>query len=175
MMSDILRVSRQPTFRNFFDALSVHLVEVSDTMKHLQRNNLNTLHCTTTDRHMLPDSDVEVMWHTDVKDVPTGVPTIYLAHEFFDALPVHLFQRSEVRIKTMLKTGTNKANISPTALANIVGSVCARFKTLFLFILVWCLCSPLLCSAHIITRSIFYLRKFVLSSHLFYWTTLKNL
>ncbi|KAF5933579.1 hypothetical protein HYC85_029750 [Camellia sinensis] len=33
-----------------------------------------------------------VSWHATLEQVPTGLPTIIIAHEFFDALPVHQFQ-----------------------------------------------------------------------------------
>lgn len=34
----------------------------------------------------------QVKWHSSLHDVPQGLPTLYIAHEFFDALPVHQFQ-----------------------------------------------------------------------------------
>lgn len=35
-------------------------------------------------------------WHAALEQVPSGVPTIIIAHEFYDALPVHQFQRASV-------------------------------------------------------------------------------
>jgi SAM-dependent MidA family methyltransferase len=61
-----------PAFR---DAVSVHLVEISAALRQRQHDTLN-------------DVDVPVLWHDDLQDVPYG-PTIILANEFFDALPVH--------------------------------------------------------------------------------------
>ncbi|CAI5494323.1 unnamed protein product [Closterium sp. Naga37s-1] len=40
-------------------------------------------------------SGATVTWHSALEDVPEGVPTIVIAHEFFDALPVHQFQKTE--------------------------------------------------------------------------------
>ncbi|KAL6076848.1 Protein arginine methyltransferase NDUFAF7 [Balamuthia mandrillaris] len=37
---------------------------------------------------------IKVRWHRHLSDIPQG-PTILLAHEFFDALPVHQFQFTE--------------------------------------------------------------------------------
>ena len=38
---------------------------------------------------------LQVRWHRSLESVQKGPPTIYIAHEFFDALPVHQFQRTE--------------------------------------------------------------------------------
>lgn len=35
----------------------------------------------------------QVFWHRHEAEVPTGCPTIFIAHELLDALPVHQFQR----------------------------------------------------------------------------------
>jgi NADH dehydrogenase [ubiquinone] 1 alpha subcomplex assembly factor 7 len=73
LMADMLRVaSIAPAFRA---ALSVHLVEVSPTLRTCQENTLFRY-------------DVPAYWHDDVMDVP-WLPSITVANEFFDALPVH--------------------------------------------------------------------------------------
>ena len=36
----------------------------------------------------------QVTWHSSLDEVPQDGPTIIIAHEFFDALPVHQFQRT---------------------------------------------------------------------------------
>ncbi|KAJ0100157.1 hypothetical protein Patl1_22117 [Pistacia atlantica] len=35
-----------------------------------------------------------VSWHAALEQVPSGIPMIIIAHEFYDALPVHQFQRA---------------------------------------------------------------------------------
>ncbi|GJP51710.1 hypothetical protein CLOM_g10859 [Closterium sp. NIES-68] len=40
-------------------------------------------------------SGATVTWHSALEDVPEGVPTILIAHEFFDALPIHQFQKTD--------------------------------------------------------------------------------
>lgn len=73
MMRDALRASRVlPQFR---EALSVHMVEISPTLEQVQRNTLR-------------DAEVAVSWHRYLLDVPEG-PSIILANEYLDALPVH--------------------------------------------------------------------------------------
>ena len=73
MMLDALRAIRvMPEFRR---AVVVHLVEISPALEERQRQALSGV-------------DVPVSWHKTLEDVPAG-PTIILANEFFDALPVH--------------------------------------------------------------------------------------
>lgn len=72
MMADALRAARVvPDFRN---ALAIHLVETSPTLQNRQRQTLAR-------------TDVPVLWHQTLSEVPDG-PMVILANEFFDALPV---------------------------------------------------------------------------------------
>ncbi|KAH6792067.1 NADH dehydrogenase ubiquinone complex I [Perilla frutescens var. hirtella] len=93
LMADLLRgVSK---FKNFTASLQLHLVECSPALQKLQYQNLK---CTREDAadgdciSMLSGSPVS--WHAMLEQVPTGVPTIIIAHEFYDALPVHQFQKA---------------------------------------------------------------------------------
>lgn len=86
LLSDILRVfSRFPLAYN---AISLHLVEVSPAMRSLQENVLSKL----SSLFNLPLPSAK--WHSDLRSVPRDLPTLLLANEFFDALPVHQFQKS---------------------------------------------------------------------------------
>lgn len=38
---------------------------------------------------------LQVHWHRSLEEVPDDTPTVYIAHEFLDALPVHQFQKTE--------------------------------------------------------------------------------
>jgi NADH dehydrogenase [ubiquinone] 1 alpha subcomplex assembly factor 7 len=72
MMLDALRAAQVvPGFRA---AIAVHLVEISPMLRGRQRQAFTGI-------------DVPVEWHRTLEEVPDG-PTIILANEFFDALPV---------------------------------------------------------------------------------------
>jgi SAM-dependent MidA family methyltransferase len=73
MMLDALRAAQVvPAFRA---AIVVHLVEISPVLQHRQQMAFSGI-------------DVPVVWHQSYEEVPEG-PSIVLANEFVDALPVH--------------------------------------------------------------------------------------
>ena len=77
LMADALRADAiRPEFRS---AASVHLVETSPALRALQQRQLR-------------DPDADIAWHDDLAQVPDG-PVILIANEFFDALPIHQFER----------------------------------------------------------------------------------
>ncbi len=83
LMADLLRASA--SFPLFREALSVHLVETSSNLQHIQQltlqgNNVNG-------REMLP----RIQWHRSLYTIPAG-PILVLAQELLDALPVHQFE-----------------------------------------------------------------------------------
>ena len=72
LMADALRAAKVvPAFRA---ALDVHLVETSPALRRIQQERLSGF--------------APADWHTDVAALPAG-PSIVIANEFFDALPVH--------------------------------------------------------------------------------------
>jgi SAM-dependent MidA family methyltransferase len=73
LMSDALRAAK--VLPGFLDAASVHLVEISPALKAKQQESLR-------------EAAAPIAWHASLDVVPEG-PTIVLANEFFDALPVH--------------------------------------------------------------------------------------
>jgi SAM-dependent MidA family methyltransferase len=79
LMSDALRATaRVPGFR---EAASVHLVETSLALRERQAA-------------MLARAGAAASWHSTFNEVPPG-PAIVIANEFFDALPVRQFVRTE--------------------------------------------------------------------------------
>jgi NADH dehydrogenase [ubiquinone] 1 alpha subcomplex assembly factor 7 len=73
LMHDALRAAK--IVEGFRDALVVHLVEISPALQQVQQR-------------MFEGLDVPMLWHTTIEDVPPG-PSIIVANEFIDALPVH--------------------------------------------------------------------------------------
>jgi SAM-dependent MidA family methyltransferase len=79
MMADALRAAKVlPAFNT---ALVAHLVEISPTLRQLQQKTLEA-------------SGVPMHWHKSLEEVPEG-PSIILANEFFDAIPVHQAVRED--------------------------------------------------------------------------------
>jgi NADH dehydrogenase [ubiquinone] 1 alpha subcomplex assembly factor 7 len=75
LMADALRaVGVVPDFRR---ALRLHLVETSPTLRSLQAKTL---------------AAAQPIWHESLDQVPTG-PTLLVANEFLDALPIRQFER----------------------------------------------------------------------------------
>ena len=91
LMADLLRgVGSLPGLR---EALEVHLVEVSPALRRMQAAALGCGAAAGATGAGSTPAGVRVRWHTTLATVPAG-PLILLAHEFFDALPVHQFQRT---------------------------------------------------------------------------------
>jgi NADH dehydrogenase [ubiquinone] 1 alpha subcomplex assembly factor 7 len=74
LMADALRAARQAP--DFLAALRLHLVEVNAALIEAQRLAL---------------AGAAPHWHARLEAVPPG-PSIILANEFFDALPIHQFE-----------------------------------------------------------------------------------
>lgn len=79
LMADALRAAK--TIPGFLDACELHLVETSPVLRSMQGEQLVS---TGTSPH----------WHDELGEVPAG-PTILIANEFLDALPVHQFVITE--------------------------------------------------------------------------------
>ena len=104
LSQDLLRVF------DHFGALkgaTLHLVEVSPVLSDIQARRL----CIQTDnildqksviyRQGITHQGIPVKWYRQIDDVPNCF-TLLVAHEFFDALPIHKFQRINDRYKEIL-------------------------------------------------------------------------
>ncbi|XP_047243551.1 protein arginine methyltransferase NDUFAF7, mitochondrial isoform X3 [Girardinichthys multiradiatus] len=101
LAADILRVFSQLQSVVGGASVSVHLVEVSPALSRLQAETLTgkrNMEASSEDdpvyRHGETAARVSVSWYRLLEDVPAAF-SIFVAHEFFDALPIHKFQRTE--------------------------------------------------------------------------------
>jgi len=79
LMADFLRVASLSS--SFQQALSLHLVEVSPSLKKIQKKSL---------------SHPSILWHETFDEIPSSeAPLIIIANEFFDALPTNCYVRME--------------------------------------------------------------------------------
>jgi NADH dehydrogenase [ubiquinone] 1 alpha subcomplex assembly factor 7 len=76
LLADALRATR--AVAGFHAAIDLSLVEVNEPLQALQRATLSGYHPT---------------WHGRLEEVPEG-PTLLIANEFFDALPVRQFEKT---------------------------------------------------------------------------------
>ncbi|VFV46599.1 protein mida [Lynx pardinus] len=100
LLGDILRVFSQlgSVLKNC--DISIHLVEVSEKLSEIQALTL-TEEKVPLERNPgspaymkgVTKSGIPISWYRDLQDVPKGY-SFYLAHEFFDVLPVHKFQKT---------------------------------------------------------------------------------
>jgi SAM-dependent MidA family methyltransferase len=79
LMADALRATRK--IPELAGGVEVHLVEKSPRLLEIQRTRL-------------AEYDVLMQWHGSPAGIPSG-PAVFVANEFFDALPVQHFVRTE--------------------------------------------------------------------------------
>ena len=94
LMSDILRAtSKIKEFQN----PEIHIIEINDTLKSLQARRL--------EKH-----SNNISWHDDINNLPEK-PIFLVANEFFDALPIHQFKKTEKGWREKLLTIDNDGNL----------------------------------------------------------------
>ncbi len=80
LMADALRaLDAAPEFKA---AIRLHLVETGKGLRRRQKETLGHAH-----------PDIAPQWHERIESLPQG-PAIFIANEFFDALPIHQFQKT---------------------------------------------------------------------------------
>lgn len=139
LMDDILRVVHHfPSSR--FALRSVHLIENSLAMQAIQKEKL---------RLTSKDGVWDLLWHDSLGDLPQDTQdyTMLVAHEFFDALPIHVLERTqqgwhEVLISdtigalptTFIEVPQSRFRLvlspSPTPTSTILGLSSPRFQAL---------------------------------------------
>ncbi|KAJ9135191.1 hypothetical protein P3X46_032400 [Hevea brasiliensis] len=97
LMADLLRGASK--FKSFTESLHIHMVECSPVLQKLQYCNLKCVDEHTAGegvekRNISTLAGVPISWHASLEQVPSGLPVIIIAHEFYDALPIHQFQRA---------------------------------------------------------------------------------
>uniref|UniRef100_A0A8C5ECE6 Protein arginine methyltransferase NDUFAF7 n=1 Tax=Gouania willdenowi TaxID=441366 RepID=A0A8C5ECE6_GOUWI len=108
LAEDVLRVLGQLRSVLSHCSVSLHLVEVSPALSGLQALRLtggsaqeNQNHHDPVYRQGLTSTGLPVCWYRSLDDVPEGF-SIFVAHEFFDALPIHKFQRTQSGWREMM-------------------------------------------------------------------------
>lgn len=106
LAQDILRVFAR---FGFSKSISLHLVEISSHLSKMQARQL----CASFNETKNDDasvryyqsgetiSGIKVYWYHKIEDVPNAF-SIYVAHEFFDALPIHKFQMDDDKWREVL-------------------------------------------------------------------------
>ncbi|CAG8562254.1 11835_t:CDS:2 [Paraglomus brasilianum] len=92
LLDDMLRA--MASFKDFFGSLkNVHLIEVSPALRKLQHEKL----CggkSSGASSSFEFAGPKFHWHDSIRNIP-GVWSMIIAHEFFDALPVHQFKKTK--------------------------------------------------------------------------------
>ncbi|KAJ7062914.1 S-adenosyl-L-methionine-dependent methyltransferase [Mycena amicta] len=133
LMHDILRVISQFGTRKL---KTVHLVETSQTLRTLQASRLEP----SAAQH-----GFTIEWNDSVEQIQPreDMFTMVVAHEFFDALPFHLIERTEqgwqeilVALSEPTESGPSEKTLryvlspQPTAASTLLGHSSPRFKNL---------------------------------------------
>ena len=91
LMKDILHATCK--IEKFYKNLNINIVEISPVLINIQKNNLK---------------DYNINWH---KKIPTEFdgPVIFIANEFFDALPMRQFQyEGNIYLENIICNSNNK-------------------------------------------------------------------
>ncbi|PWN92027.1 DUF185-domain-containing protein [Acaromyces ingoldii] len=109
LLADMLRTFARfaPFYRSIKD---IHLVETSPGLMELQYNAIEKAlegtgkRLVSADQEVVGEDEIRVEWFPLVDSVPIRSDswTMVAAHEFFDALPTHIFERSNDGFKEVL-------------------------------------------------------------------------
>ncbi|GAA5877005.1 hypothetical protein JCM3774_006873 [Rhodotorula dairenensis] len=106
LLADILRTFRALPEHSRPPVTSIHLVEASRQLRGVQKLKLATTGFAET----------RTEWYGDIKEVPVSDDefTIFVAHEFFDALPIHVFENTQNGWREVLVDVADPKTIAPT-------------------------------------------------------------
>ncbi|KYQ57178.1 hypothetical protein ALC60_03844 [Trachymyrmex zeteki] len=104
LINDILRVFKK---LNLSNKISIHLVEISPVLSAIQAEKLCTKsksieprvnedqkNSITHYREGVTREEVKIYWYYSINDIPRKF-SVFIAQEFFDALPIHKFQKTD--------------------------------------------------------------------------------
>eukprot|EP00842_Homolaphlyctis_polyrhiza_P005185 jgi/Hompol1/5668/HPOL_004636-RA len=103
LMSDVLRTISNFNFISQ-KVEAVHLIEASPKLQLIQAETLapgmpiTRLEATETSEALasvVTAQGIKIFWHDSIKSVPEGCLTFSIAHEFFDAMPIYTFEKTE--------------------------------------------------------------------------------
>ncbi|ORZ02367.1 S-adenosyl-L-methionine-dependent methyltransferase [Syncephalastrum racemosum] len=93
LMSDMLRAMSR--FPYFYETITgVHLLEASPTLRKVQQKTLTAGDGQEALESATRPDGIKVHWHDGIEFVPQGW-SFMMAHEFFDALAIHSFAKTE--------------------------------------------------------------------------------
>ncbi|WVQ65216.1 uncharacterized protein L199_003389 [Kwoniella botswanensis] len=139
LMDDILR-----TLFNFpgisGSIKSIHLVENSEALRKIQGDKLSK---------RLEGKEVDLEWYTGINEIPetNDTYTLFVAHEFFDAMPINTFEKTDMGWREVqvdndpgyapnLPAQTSKSGLrlslssAPTPLSTVLPATSPRFTNL---------------------------------------------
>lgn len=137
LSQDVLRV-----FAKFglSDKFSLHLVEVSPYLSELQAKRLCCQYSETKKEDLVSMpyyrkgeslSGIKVFWYRELKQVPNSF-SIFLAHEFFDTLPIHKFHRTDDNNWQEILIDTNKTETKENHFRFVASNAPTPMLSLFL-------------------------------------------
>ena len=122
LLDDALRATSR--FKGFNAAVQeIHLVEASDRLREVQRRKLcGSSQFKDASREGKPIISAEstygptIYWHYDLASVRRDLPTpMVVAHEFFDALPIHAFEQTKHGWRELLVDVKQSSVILPSS------------------------------------------------------------
>ncbi|GAA5989382.1 hypothetical protein JCM11641_004206 [Rhodosporidiobolus odoratus] len=107
LLADILRTFRSLPAHSSPPISSIHLVESSSRLRTIQKSALEAVGC----------GSIRTEWYGDIKEVQETEEewTVLIAHEFFDALPIHVFEHTQKGWREVLVDVSDPKAITTTS------------------------------------------------------------